>query len=77
MTDEVTERVARTRGPNVVHFLDGRNVHAYVRAVSTPDKSGPDNFYEYDRHPTRPSQKGVTPVQPRTRIHGPIGPTSA
>jgi hypothetical protein len=43
---EMTERAARTCDPNVVHFLDGRNVHTYVRAVSTQDKRGPDNFTE-------------------------------
>ncbi|GAA3906479.1 hypothetical protein GCM10023084_68460 [Streptomyces lacrimifluminis] len=73
---EMTERVARTCDPNVVHFLDGRNVHTYVRAVSTQDKRGPDNFDERGHRQRGTSKKGVPSVQPRMRIRGPVGPTS-
>ncbi|MDQ0936210.1 hypothetical protein QFZ49_006185 [Streptomyces turgidiscabies] len=73
---EVTERVEQTCDPDVVHFLDGRNVHAYIHAVSTPDKTGSENFNEPGHSPTRPSHKGVTSMQLRMRIRGPVRPTS-
>ena len=73
---DVKDRVPRTCDPNVVHFLDGRNVHTYVRAVSTQDKRGPDNFAECGRRRRGTPEKGVPSVQPRMRFRGPVGPTS-